>query len=118
MGRDRGGDGDGDADADVDVDADANSGGPPGPPIDGAAVDLAPLVADLSSAGGVDDAVGAELRGAKRSALRLGERGAVGTGVRRLDRRDVAEAFLGCVVLASPLLVEDGIFEGLTERSG
>lgn len=71
------------------------------------AADIDALAADDGGAGGVRE----DLRAAKRSALALGDRGAVETGVRRLDRRDAVEAFLGCVVVASPLLVEDGIFD-------
>ena len=39
------------------------------------------------------------------------ERGLIDSGVRYLDRRDAAEAFVGSVIFASPLLVEDGIFD-------
>jgi uncharacterized membrane protein len=38
-------------------------------------------------------------------------RGLIGSRVRRLDVRDAAEAFVGSVIFASPLLVEDGIFD-------
>ncbi|MFW5950289.1 MAG: hypothetical protein ACOCR6_02940 [archaeon] len=39
------------------------------------------------------------------------ERGLIDSGVRSLDRRDAAEVFVGSVIFASPLLVEDGIFD-------
>lgn len=39
------------------------------------------------------------------------ERGLIDSGVRRLEARDVAQAFVGSVIFASPLLVEDGIFD-------
>lgn len=39
------------------------------------------------------------------------ERGLIDSGVRDLTPRDAAEAFVGSVIFASPLLVEDGIFD-------
>ncbi|WP_200530905.1 hypothetical protein [Halorubrum sp. LN27] len=39
------------------------------------------------------------------------DRGLIESGVRDLDARDAAEAFVGSVIFASPLLVEDGIFD-------
>lgn len=39
------------------------------------------------------------------------ERGLIDSGVRNLDVRDGAEAFVGCIIFASPLLVEDGVFD-------
>ena len=38
-------------------------------------------------------------------------RGLIDSGVRRLDPDDVAEAFVGSVIFASPLLIEDGVFD-------
>ncbi|WP_254280688.1 DUF2391 family protein [Haloarcula marina] len=38
-------------------------------------------------------------------------RGIIGTGFRRLDARDAVEAFIGSVIFAAPLLVEDGVFD-------
>ena len=39
------------------------------------------------------------------------ERGLLDSGVRELQPRDAAEAFVGSVIFASPLLVEDGVFD-------
>jgi uncharacterized membrane protein len=39
------------------------------------------------------------------------DRGLIESDVRTLDARDVAEAFVGSVVFAAPLLVEDGVFD-------
>lgn len=39
------------------------------------------------------------------------ERGLIDSGVRSLDFADAAEAFVGSVIFASPLLVEDGVFD-------
>lgn len=39
------------------------------------------------------------------------ERGLIDSGVRSLDVRDGAEAFIGSIIFASPLLVEDGVFD-------
>jgi uncharacterized membrane protein len=39
------------------------------------------------------------------------DRGLIESGVRDLRARDAAEAFVGSVIFASPLLVEDGIFD-------
>lgn len=39
------------------------------------------------------------------------DRGLIDSGIRRLQPRDIAEAALGCIVLSTPLLVEDGIFD-------
>ncbi len=52
-----------------------------------------------------------EIRETKRVLVAAGERGLLPSGVRRLDPRDAAEAFVGSVIFASPLLVEDGIFD-------
>ncbi|MFC7058286.1 DUF2391 family protein [Halovenus salina] len=43
--------------------------------------------------------------------LEAHERGLIDSGVRHLSARDAAEAFVGSVIFASPLLVEDGIFD-------
>lgn len=39
------------------------------------------------------------------------ERGLIDSGVRRLRASDAVEAFVGSVIFASPLLVEDGVFD-------
>jgi uncharacterized membrane protein len=39
------------------------------------------------------------------------DRGLIDSGVRRLDPADAAEAVVGSVIFASPLLVEDGVFD-------
>jgi len=39
------------------------------------------------------------------------ERGLIDSGVRDLEASDAAQAFVGSVIFASPLLVEDGIFD-------
>lgn len=39
------------------------------------------------------------------------KRGILNSEVKQLDRSDVAEAFVGSVIFASPLLIEDGVFD-------
>jgi uncharacterized membrane protein len=72
--------------------------------------DLFSDLRELTSAS--DDAVAHdEARDIKHLLLEAHERGLIDSGVRDLGARDVAEAFVGSVIFASPLLVEDGIFD-------
>ena len=66
------------------------------------AIDAA--VAEADVAGPVVDETKALLQSA-------GSRGLIDTKLRRLDPRDAAEALVGSVIFASPLLVEDGVFD-------
>ncbi|WP_254840396.1 DUF2391 domain-containing protein [Natronomonas marina] len=50
-------------------------------------------------------------RRAVRRALRLVEEFPEGDDIRKLTRRDVAESFVGTILVSLPLLVEDGVFE-------
>ncbi|RAW45446.1 hypothetical protein DQW50_08875 [Halorubrum sp. 48-1-W] len=52
-----------------------------------------------------------EVRDVKQLLAEAHDRGLIDSGVRDLDVRDAAEAFVGSVIFASPLLVEDGIFD-------
>ncbi|WP_226043013.1 hypothetical protein [Natrinema sp. DC36] len=68
--------------------------------------DLSDLTADISDAETRD-----EVRDIQQLLVEAHERGLIDSGVRDLDVRDAAEAFVGSVIFASPLLVEDGIFD-------
>jgi len=57
------------------------------------------------------DAVRHEIQGVKHLLVEAHDRGLIESGMRELDRRDAAEAFVGSVIFATPLLVEDGIFD-------
>lgn len=52
-----------------------------------------------------------EVHDIKQLLVAAHDRGLIDSGVRHLRARDAAEAFVGSVIFASPLLVEDGIFE-------
>ncbi|MFB6301063.1 MAG: DUF2391 family protein [Halobacteriales archaeon] len=52
-----------------------------------------------------------EIQETKELLAAASDRGLIDTGVRRLDVNDAAEAFVGSVIFASPLLVEDGVFD-------
>jgi len=52
-----------------------------------------------------------EVRDVKHLLVEAHGRGLIESGVRDLRARDAAEAFVGSVIFASPLLVEDGIFD-------
>jgi len=52
-----------------------------------------------------------EVHDLKELLVHARERGLIDSGVRSLDTSDAAEAFVGSVIFASPLLVEDGIFD-------
>ncbi|MUV88630.1 hypothetical protein GJ629_00940 [Halapricum sp. CBA1109] len=69
------------------------------------------LFADLVEVTGDDETARREARDVKHLLVEAADRGLIDSGVRRLDVRDVAEAFVGSVIFASPLLVEDGIFD-------
>jgi uncharacterized membrane protein len=51
------------------------------------------------------------IRSIKQLLVAAHGRGLIESDVRSLDARDVAEAFIGSVVFAAPLLVEDGVFD-------
>lgn len=53
----------------------------------------------------------AEVRHAMRIARRIPGNGLVRDGIRKYTTRDVAEGFVGGILLSLPLLVEDGVFE-------
>ncbi len=87
--------------------------GPPGdeqhatpPTVEALFSDLSDLTGETSDAGTHD-----EVRDIQQLLLEAHERGLIDSGVRDLDVRDAAEAFVGSVIFASPLLVEDGIFD-------
>ncbi|AGB39471.1 hypothetical protein [Natronococcus occultus] len=52
-----------------------------------------------------------QVRKAMRTAHRIPGLDAVEQGIRKYTARDMAEAFVGSILLALPLLVEDGVFE-------
>jgi uncharacterized membrane protein len=52
-----------------------------------------------------------EVHDIKQLLVEAHDRGLIDSGVRELRARDAAEAFVGSVIFASPLLVEDGIFD-------
>jgi uncharacterized membrane protein len=52
-----------------------------------------------------------EILDIKQLLVEAHDRGLIDSGVRHLDRRDAAEAFVGSVIFASPLLVEGGVFD-------
>ncbi len=52
-----------------------------------------------------------EVRDVKAVLSAAHERGLIDSGVRDLQARDAAQAFVGSVIFASPLLVEDGVFD-------
>ncbi|MFB6362252.1 MAG: DUF2391 family protein [Halobacteriales archaeon] len=57
-----------------------------------------------------DPAIEEEVREAEHLIAMAHHRGLIDSEVRSLRARDAAEAFIGSVIFASPLLVEDGIF--------
>jgi uncharacterized membrane protein len=71
------------------------------------------LLADLETVAGdrADAQTQAERRDVEHLLLEAYERGLIESGVRDLGQRDAAEALVGSVIFASPLLVEDGIFD-------
>jgi len=91
------------------------SGGPAAEPTaaDGEDAHVEDILGDLNDIAARLDAgpALAELREARALVAEAGERGLLASNVRRLDPNDAAEAFVGSVVFASPLLVEDGVFD-------
>jgi uncharacterized membrane protein len=71
------------------------------------------LLSDLAAFTGEehDSAIREEIRHLKELLAHAHERGLIDSDQRALDTRDAAEAFVGSVIFASPLLVEDGIFD-------
>lgn len=71
------------------------------------------LISDLTRlTGPADDAETLEeVQDVKQLLSEAHGRGLIRSGVRDLRARDAAEAFVGSVIFASPLLVEDGIFD-------
>jgi uncharacterized membrane protein len=71
------------------------------------------LFADLTdlTEGSLGSETPDEVRDIEQLLVEAHERGLIDSGVRDLDVRDAAEAFVGSVIFASPLLVEDGIFD-------
>jgi uncharacterized membrane protein len=72
--------------------------------------DLLSNLRDLTTDGGGDE-TRREVRDVQHLLSRAHERGLIDSGVRDLQVRDAAQAFIGSVIFASPLLVEDGIFD-------
>lgn len=60
---------------------------------------------------GADNQTRDEIQDVKHLLVEAHDRGLIDSSVRTLDSRDVAEAFIGSVIFASPLLVEGGIFD-------
>ncbi|MXR50265.1 DUF2391 family protein [Halovenus sp. WSH3] len=58
-----------------------------------------------------DEETHEEILDIKHLLVEAHDRGLIESGVRDLDGRDAAEAFVGSVIFASPLLVEGGIFD-------
>jgi len=52
-----------------------------------------------------------EITDVKQLLAEAHERGLIDSGMRELEASDAAQAFVGSVIFASPLLVEDGIFD-------
>lgn len=71
------------------------------------------LFADLVDLRERSDATGTsdEILDIKHLLVEAHDRGLIDSSVRDLDARDAAEAFIGSVIFASPLLVEDGVFD-------
>lgn len=71
------------------------------------------LVANLDEVAGAADTQTAATKATDIRHLlnEAAERGLLDSGVRELTRRDLAEAFVGSIIFATPLLVEDGIFD-------
>ena len=71
------------------------------------------IISDLSglTEPGQDAQTREEIRDVTQLVSEAHQRGLLESGVRELRARDAAEAFVGSVIFASPLLVEDGIFD-------
>ena len=72
--------------------------------------DIFSALSDMT-ADGSDTKTHREIRDIEDLLIEAHERGLIGSGVRHLRGRDAAEAFVGSVIFATPLLVEDGVFE-------
>jgi uncharacterized membrane protein len=97
------------SDAPPEAESTASAGGvagEPAPTIQELFSDLGQLAAEAADAETRD-----EVRDIKQLLLEAHDRGLIDSGVRDLGARDAAEAFVGSVIFASPLLVEDGIFD-------
>ena len=64
---------------------------------------------ELAAAG--ESAGAAQLTTVRELLAEAHKRGILNSEVKRLDRSDVAEAFVGSVIFASPLLIEDGVYD-------
>ncbi|WP_247728955.1 hypothetical protein [Halovivax limisalsi] len=86
-------------------------------PETGGAESPAPTIEDLFAGLSdlADDATGStardELGDIERLLVEAHDRGLIDSRERELRLRDVAEAFVGSVIFAAPLLVEDGVFD-------
>jgi uncharacterized membrane protein len=85
----------------------------PEPPEELSSATIEDLFADLRELPGYreESETRAEVHDVKQLLVEAHERGLIDSGVRDLTRRDAAEALVGSVIFASPLLVEDGIFD-------
>jgi len=79
-------------------------------------------LSDLSAEATSTD-IGEEVRETKALLAEAHDRGLIGSDLRQLGFDDAVQAFVGSVIFASPLLVEDGVFDiadhlfGVTVRS-
>jgi len=73
--------------------------------------DLLSNLSDLTAEAGHAPAKREEIRDITQLLYEAHDRGLIESTARDLRARDAAEAFVGSVVFASPLLVEDGIFD-------
>lgn len=80
---------------------------------DSASADVEELFSDLTGVRNETDSTAAheDVREIKELLATAHDRGLIDSGVRGLRASDAAEAFVGSVVFASPLLVEDGVFD-------
>jgi uncharacterized membrane protein len=92
----------------------SDGGVPPDEPVEAPRADrigVEDLLEDLDGLGGAEsDEARTEIRETKDLVAAAHERGLIESGRRELQASDAAEAFVGSVVFASPLLVEGGIF--------
>ena len=93
----------------------SDGGVPPDEPIETPPADrigVEDLLEDLDDLGGAEsDEARTEVRETKDLVATAHERGLIESGRRELQASDAAEAFVGSVIFASPLLVEGGIFD-------
>jgi uncharacterized membrane protein len=89
---------------------DSEQSGDSGP---GVSATVEELFTDLSALAGdePDPETHEEVRDVKALIAEAHERGLIDSSVRDLHARDAAQAFVGSVIFASPLLVEDGVFD-------